>query len=137
MPVSTRLQMSAADDRLSLAYNTFFSDLYIPAPSDSELDLRFVISGKGRPADDPKLTLQLCLKSGEMLETGAGQKIRTQRRAESIWNPWAAGFVIAAGRCTSTQRHAWSGPCILSILTRTARKRTSTTRWARCRCRYA
>jgi hypothetical protein len=76
MPVSTRLQMGEAGDRLSLAYNTFFTDIYVPPPSGSELALRFVISGKGRPADDPKLTLQLCLKSGETLETGSGQKIQ-------------------------------------------------------------
>jgi hypothetical protein len=75
MPISTRLQMSDERDRLSLAYNTFFSDLYVPTPAENELSLRFVIAGCGRPADDPQLTLQLCLKPGEMLETGAGRKI--------------------------------------------------------------
>jgi hypothetical protein len=75
MPISTRLQMSEAQDRLSLAYNTFFSDLYVPAPSENELTLRFAITGRGRPADDPRLTLQLCLRVGETLETGAGRKI--------------------------------------------------------------
>jgi hypothetical protein len=75
MPISTRLQMSEAQDRLSLAYNTFFSDLYVPTPSENELTLRFAITGRGRPADDPRLTLQLCLRAGEMLETGAGRKI--------------------------------------------------------------
>jgi hypothetical protein len=75
LPISTRLQMSDERDRLSLAYNTFFSDLYIPAPTENELSMRFVITGRGRPADDPRLTLQLCLKVGEMLETGAGKKI--------------------------------------------------------------
>ncbi len=74
MPVSTRLQMSDERDRLSLAYNTFFSDLYVPAPSERELTLRFVITGRGSPADDPQLTLQLCLKPGEVSETGAGRK---------------------------------------------------------------
>jgi hypothetical protein len=75
MPISARLQMSDALDRLSLAYNTFFSDLYVPTPSERELSLRFVITGRGRPADEPQLTLQLCLKAGETLETGAGRKI--------------------------------------------------------------
>jgi hypothetical protein len=75
MPISTRLQMSDAQDRLSLAYNTFFSDLYIPLPSENELTLSFAITGRGRPAEDPRLTLQLCLKPGETLETGAGLKI--------------------------------------------------------------
>ncbi|MBI1786134.1 MAG: hypothetical protein HYR60_01110 [Acidobacteria bacterium] len=74
MPISTRLQMSEAQDRLSLAYNTFFSDLYVTAPSESELRFRFEVTGRGRPAEDPKLTLQLCLKAGEALETGSGKK---------------------------------------------------------------
>ena len=47
----------------------------MPPPSERELSLRFVITGRGRPADDPQLTLQLCLKAGEVLETGAGKKI--------------------------------------------------------------
>jgi hypothetical protein len=75
MPISTRLQMSEGKDRLSLAYNTFFSDLYVSAPSNTELPFRFSITGKGKPADDVRLTLQLCLKAGETLETGAGRKI--------------------------------------------------------------
>ncbi len=75
MPISTRLQMSNERDRLSLAYNTFFSDLYIPAPTEKAISLRFVITGRGRPADDPRLNLQLCLKPGEVMETGAGKKI--------------------------------------------------------------
>jgi hypothetical protein len=75
MPVSSRLQMADGGDRLSLAYNTFFSDLYLPPPSANELKLRFVISGKGTPAEDPRLTLQLCLKPGETIETGEGRKL--------------------------------------------------------------
>ena len=75
MPLSSRLQMSADRDRISLAYNTFFSDLYVPTPSDSEVAFRFVVSGKGTPADEAQLTLQLCLKPGETLETAAGRKI--------------------------------------------------------------
>jgi hypothetical protein len=74
-PINTRLQMSDAQDRLSLAYNTFFSDLYVPPPSARAVSLRFVITGRGRPADDPTLTLQLVLKAGEMLTTGAGPQI--------------------------------------------------------------
>ncbi len=75
MPISSRLQMSDGRDRLSLAYNTFFGDLYIPRPTETALSFSFVISGAGRPADESQLTLQLCLKSGETLETGAGKKI--------------------------------------------------------------
>jgi hypothetical protein len=75
MPLSSRLQMKDAHDRLSLAYNTFFSDLYVLPPSAEGLSFHFVITGRGTPAADPKLTLQLCLKAGETLETGAGRKI--------------------------------------------------------------
>jgi hypothetical protein len=75
MPVSSRLRMDEARDRLSLAYNTFFADLYVPPPTAKGLALRFVISGKGTPAEEPRLTLQLRLKAGETLETGAGKSI--------------------------------------------------------------
>ena len=75
MPLSSRLQMAEQQDRLSLAFNTFFSDLYVPAPSESELKFRFAITGKGTPTEQAQLTLQLCLKVGEELETAAGRKI--------------------------------------------------------------
>lgn len=75
MPVSSRLQMSPQRDRLSLAYNTFFVDLHVPSPSGKELTWRFAVTGKGTPSEDPKLTLQLCLKPGEVLETAAGKQL--------------------------------------------------------------
>ncbi len=52
MPLSSRLQMSDAQDRLSMGYNTFFTDLYVDPPSAREERFRFVISGKGTPADE-------------------------------------------------------------------------------------
>jgi hypothetical protein len=75
MPLSSRLQMSEQSDRLSLAFNTFFSDLYVPPPSDNELKLSFVIAGKGTPPEEARLTLQLCLKVGESLETASGKNV--------------------------------------------------------------
>jgi hypothetical protein len=75
LPLSSRLQMNDEVDRLSLAFNTFFSDLYVPAPSDKELKLRFAITGKGTLPEKATLTLQLCLKAGEPLETATGRKI--------------------------------------------------------------
>jgi len=75
MPLSSRLQMSDDGDRLSLAYNTFFTDLYVPAPSDQEMTFRFVVAGKGTPPEEARLTLQLCLKPGEELETATGKKV--------------------------------------------------------------
>jgi hypothetical protein len=75
MPVSSRLQMDKDADRLSLAYNTFFVDLYVPTPTDKSVTLRFEITGKGSPPDEADLNLQLVLKSGQTLETGAGKNI--------------------------------------------------------------
>jgi hypothetical protein len=75
MPMSSRLDMGEEQDRLSLAYNTFFSDLYVPKATASTLQFRFSITGMGKPAEDARLTLQLCLSQGETLETGTGRKI--------------------------------------------------------------
>lgn len=75
MPISSRLQMGQRDDRLSLGYNNFFSDLYVPAPSENELALKFKITERSAPTENGRLTLQLILKAGEVLETGAGKKI--------------------------------------------------------------
>ena len=79
MPISSRLDMGEEQDRLSLAYNTFFSELYVTKPSETALSFHFSNTGRGRPADDPRLTLQLCLKHGETLETATGRKITLGR----------------------------------------------------------
>jgi hypothetical protein len=75
LPVSSRLQMAEGSDRLSLAYNTFFTDLEVSVLSNNEVAIRFEITGKGRPSEEAHLNLQLCLKAGGTLETGAGRKI--------------------------------------------------------------
>ncbi len=75
MPLSSRLQMSEEKDRLSLAYNSFFSDLEILSPSDKQLAFRFVINGKGSPAEAARLNLQLRLRPGQTLETETGKLI--------------------------------------------------------------
>lgn len=75
IPVSSRLQSNGERDRLSLAYNTFWADLLIDEPTRSETVIEFRINGKGRPADDLRLNLQLVLHDGEALETGAGRRV--------------------------------------------------------------
>jgi hypothetical protein len=75
IPLSSRLQMSEREDRLSLGYSTFWADLFVPEPSADGVKLRFVINGRGRPAEDLRINLQLALKPGETLETGAGRRI--------------------------------------------------------------
>ncbi len=75
MPVSSRLQMSEPQDRLSLAYNTFFCDLLVSPPSEQQLAFSFYITGHDEPAESANMTLQLCLEPGELLETATGKKI--------------------------------------------------------------
>jgi hypothetical protein len=75
MPLSSRLQTGEQTDRLSVAFNTFFSDLYAVRPTEREMTLRFMISGKGRPPEEAFTTLQLVLQPGEALETAAGKKM--------------------------------------------------------------
>ena len=74
MPLSSRLQMADSGDRLSLAYNSFFVDIYPSVTQSGGLALRFAFTGKGKPPEEARLNLQLCLKPGETLETGTGQK---------------------------------------------------------------
>ncbi|MBI1897312.1 MAG: hypothetical protein HYZ57_11415 [Acidobacteria bacterium] len=74
MPLNTRLRMDGEEDRLALAYNSFFSVLEMPRPSAREAQFRFVIHPKGGGAES-SLNLQLCLKAGQPLETGAGTRI--------------------------------------------------------------
>jgi hypothetical protein len=83
MPLSSRLQMTNAQDRLSLGFNTFFVDLLVPTPSEKRLSFRFVITGRGDPAPQQYLNLQLCLRAGDILETAAGKKfVLDAQRAE-------------------------------------------------------
>jgi hypothetical protein len=75
LPLSSRLEMADQKDRLSVAFNTFFSELFVGPPSDKELKFHFAISGKGRPPDEAFATLQLVLHPGETLETASGRNI--------------------------------------------------------------
>jgi hypothetical protein len=99
LPMSSRLQMNETRDRLSVAFNSFFSDLYVAPPSERAVDLRFVISGKGRAPEEAFVTLQLVLKPGEELETAAGKKVTVgQERLE--WGPEEIGAWI--------RHHGWT-----------------------------
>jgi hypothetical protein len=74
MPLSSRLQMSEEHDRLALSYDPFFCVLQPVVLSDRRVRLGFAITPKSRTID-ALITLQLCLKAGHELETGAGRKI--------------------------------------------------------------
>ncbi len=97
MPISTRLQMDDAGDRLSLGYHSFFADLRVPEPSAAEVALRFSITGRGRPPDEGALTLQLCLKPGAILETGAGKRIAVGEEAWELSPADLGGWIRHAG----------------------------------------
>ncbi len=110
MPLSSRLQMRDDRDRLSLAYNTFFTDLYVPAPSDHQVTFRFVITGKGAPSDEAQLTLQLCLKAGEELETAAGKKLLLGSERVDLGPEELGGWIRHHGwtlKIDSTARLVW------------------------------
>jgi hypothetical protein len=90
--------MAEREDRLSLAYNTFFSDLFIPSPG-KDLALQFRITQRGETAEGARLTLQLVLKAGEMLETGAGKTI-TLGTERIEWGPAEIGGML--------RHHGWT-----------------------------
>ena len=110
MPLSSRLQMSDNGDRLSLAYNTFFTDLYVPAPSDQEMTFRFVVAGKGTPPEEARLTLQLCLKPGAELETATGKKIALSAQRIELGPVELGGWIRHHGwtlKVDPTAKLAW------------------------------
>lgn len=74
MPVSSYLKMSENTDRLALAYNVFFATIEVPKPSDKQVKFRITTTYKYGTAVS-ELNLQLTLKPGQTLETGAGRKI--------------------------------------------------------------
>lgn len=80
LPGNSRLQMSSTVDRLSLAFNTFFTDLYVPPPEGPNLSFRFVIAGRGRPPQEAFTALQLVLHAGETLETAKGKVVLSDEK---------------------------------------------------------
>jgi dienelactone hydrolase len=81
MPNSSRLRMSEERDRLGLAYNTFFTELDVPTPSEKRVTFRFNVVERGR-LEEARLTLQLCLHAGEVLETAKSKVLLGEKRVE-------------------------------------------------------
>lgn len=73
MPQVSRLRMAEEEDRLSLAYDSFFGDLYIPAPKGPEVHLKMRVTPKSR-REEAYLNLQVCLRAGDALETATGKR---------------------------------------------------------------
>ncbi len=72
LPMSSRLGMGDDRDRLSLAFHSFFVDLYVPIPVADDASFHFVVTPK-RQRDEACLNLQLCLSPGKMLDTESGE----------------------------------------------------------------
>lgn len=109
IPIDTRLQTEDAGDRLSLAYNSFFSVLEIPPPSEREARFRFDITLKGRGAE-ASLNLQLCLQPGKPLETGAGKTFTLDETALELAPEDIGGWIRHNGwtlHTASGARLAW------------------------------
>jgi hypothetical protein len=99
IPLSSRLRMSDERDRLGLAYETFFAELDVPTPIETALPFRFtVIETNPNRMEDVTLTLQLCLKAGEVLETARSQTVLGAMRIEL--GPEAIGGMI--------RHHGWT-----------------------------
>ena len=61
-------------DKLALGYDVFFAEMEVPVPSDQQIKFRIATTYKWGEAE-AKMTLQLVLKAGQVLETGTGKKI--------------------------------------------------------------
>lgn len=91
MPISSRLRMGEERDRLGLAYNSFFTELEVAKPDRNQVTFHFVIVERGR-LEEAQLTLQLCLKAGELLETSKSKVILGENRIE--WGPKEIDSII-------------------------------------------
>lgn len=69
-PKGSLLSQGESEDALALAFNSFSTEIQLPAPTEDEAIVRVDISGRG-PAQEAFLTLQLCLQEGQTLTTGA------------------------------------------------------------------
>jgi hypothetical protein len=96
MPQVSRLRFAEASDRLALAYNTIFSELDVPRPADKRMTFRFLVTPKSN-AIDAQLNLQLALKPGETLETGAGKKIALGREQVQLSPEELGGWIRHRG----------------------------------------
>jgi hypothetical protein len=74
LPQAARLVTGEEHDRLAASYNTFFSELDVFKPDANLLRFRFTITPRSRTPEG-QMNLQLVLKAGETLETGAGRKV--------------------------------------------------------------
>jgi len=115
LPISSRLRMSplvkdveesasTRGDRLALAYNTFFAELEVETRSETQVVFRFTIVERGR-LEEGYLTLQLCLKAGEVLETRTSRIVLGAERVE-LETQDLGGFIRHGGWTLTTDAPA-------------------------------
>jgi hypothetical protein len=96
MPLSSKLEMTAAFDRLALAYNTFFTVIEPTVLSDKQLRLHFTMTPRGG-IEDSQLNLQLCLKNGQTIETEAGRKVVLSAARLDLGSQVIGGWIRSPG----------------------------------------
>lgn len=100
-PLGSRLTMKDSGDCLAVAHHTFTCEILAPPAQQEEQQIHFQITGRGPAPDEATLALQLCLKAGTILETGAGHRVTlTNERIELT--PALLGGAIHHGDWTLT-----------------------------------
>lgn len=96
LPISSDLVMGETRDCLALAYGTFFAEIHVPQPLENELGIQFDIFRTQSIAMDTKLTLQLVLHPGAVLETAGGERILLGKESIEL-GPEEIGGMIRHG----------------------------------------
>jgi hypothetical protein len=106
-PLTSHLQMGDKIDKLALGYDVFFAEMEVPVPSDQQIKFRIATTYKWGEAE-AKMTLQLVLKAGQVLETGTGKKIILGKEKINLdaSELGGCGSGITDGHCSSPR--VWS-----------------------------
>jgi hypothetical protein len=96
MPLTSKLQMGANDDRLALSYHTFFAELDVLRPSSRQIEFRFRTTYKWGDAES-KLNIQLVLKPGQSLVCASGLKIMLDNDRIELGDKELGGSIVHNG----------------------------------------
>lgn len=98
-PLGSRLTQKESGDFLAVAHHTFTCEILSPPVEADEAHINFRITGRGPVPEEAALALQLCLKAGTVLETGAGRKIKLSEERIEL-TPDMLGGAIKHGAWT-------------------------------------
>jgi len=73
--MGSRLTLKESGDCLAVAHHTFTCEILVPPATEEEQQINFRITGRGPVPEEASLALQLCLKAGTELKTGAGHTV--------------------------------------------------------------